>query len=169
MTTADQPDAGAARAGTPGRKERAAAALAIRPSRGLASGLLLILLGIWTGFVHFVGPYFDYQASSAGAWEFTWDRLWFGIVPGVAAIVAGAMLAVARDRATGSLGAWIGLAAGAWLVLCLTLAGIWQSTGVSTPSMTIPEQLGIFYGLGVVITAIAAFAAGRMTVRSIAD
>lgn len=169
MTTADQPNSGAATAETPSRKNQAAAALAIRPSRGLASGLLLILLGIWTGFIHFVGPYFDYQAGSASAWEFTWDRFWFGIVPGVAAIAAGLMLAAARDRATGSLGAWIGLAAGAWLVLCLTLAGLWQATSMGTASMTIPEQIGIFYGLGVVVATVAAFAAGRMTVRSVAD
>lgn len=169
MTTADQPNSGAATAATPSRKQRAGAALAIRPSRGLASGLALILLGVWTGIIHFVGPYFDYQASSAGAWEFTWDRLWFGIIPGIAAIIAGIMLAAAHDRATGSLGAWIGLAAGVWIVVCLTLAGLWQTTGMAAPSMTVPEQIGIFYGLGAVITAIAAFAAGRMTVRSVAD
>lgn len=169
MTTADQPKGQVASVGTHGRKERAAAALAIRQSRGLVSGLALILLGIWTGLIHFVGPYFDYQAATAGVWELTWDRVWFGVVPGVAAIVGGAMLASARDRATGSLGAWVGLAAGVWLVVCLTLASLWQTAGAGTAALTMPEQIGIFYGLGVVVTALAAFAAGRMTVRSVRD
>lgn len=169
MATADHPGSHAATTGTMSRKDRAGSALSVKPTRGLVSGLLLILLGIWTGLIHFVGPYFAYQADTAGAWAFSWDRLWFGIVPGVVAIIGGAMLGPARDRATGSLGAWLGLASGVWLILGPTLAGIWEAAGPSSVTMSMAEQIGLFYGLGAVITAISAFAAGRMATRSVRD
>lgn len=169
MATADHPGSHAATAGTLSRKDRASSALSVKPTRGIVSGMLLVLLGIWTGIIHFVGPYFSYQADTGGAWAFSWDRLWFGIIPGVVAIIGGLMLAAAHDRATGSLGSWLGLASGVWLILAPTLAAIWETAGPGPLDMSIAEQIGLFYGLGAVITAISAFAAGRMAVRSVRD
>lgn len=168
MTTADQPGAPSP-SDASATHRKLASALSVHPSRGLAGGMVLILLGVWTGFIHFVGPYFDYQVDTAGAWAFTVDRLWFGILPGVAAIVGGFLLVSARDRATGSIGGWVGLATGVWLVLAPTLATIWETAGPDTELMTRTEQIGFFYGLGAVVTVIAAFSAGRMAVRSIKD
>lgn len=141
------------------------AALARRPARGVASGLVLVLLGIWTGLVHFVGPYFGYQFGTAGVWEFTWDRLWFGILPGVAAIAGGLLLVAARDRVTGSLGAGLGMACGVWLTVALTLAGIWQAAAPGAASMSLAEQVGLFYGLAAALAVLAAFAAAQMAGR----
>lgn len=169
MTTADQPGPGAGTAGTRSRKDEMVAAISIRRTRGAASGTVLVILGVWTGFIQFVGPYFEYQVDQSGVWTFTWDRFWLGILPAIVAIIGGALLAQAADRASASIGAWLGVAAGVWLVIGPTIAGYWTSTSPSTLNMSIVEQIGVFYGLGAVITAVAAFALGRMTVRSIKD
>jgi hypothetical protein len=34
--------------------------LRVRRSRGVLSGLLLVLLGIWGALIPFIGPYFHY-------------------------------------------------------------------------------------------------------------
>ena len=166
MTTAEQPSGGA---GTRSKKDEAAAALAMRRTRGIASGILLVVLGIWAGLVQFIGPYFEYQADQTGVWAFTWERFWLGILPAIVAIVGGALLGPAANKAVGSLGAWLGVVAGIWLVIGPSVAGYWTPLSPSSMNMSIVEQIGLFYGLGAVITAVAAFALGRMTVRSVKD
>jgi len=95
--------------------------------------------------------------------------LWLGILPGVAVILGGLVRSAANDRITGIVGASLGLLSGSWLVVGVTLTALWQATGPSPAAMSITAQIGLFYDVGAVITAVAAFAAGSMTVRSVRD
>lgn len=165
MTTADQPS----KHSGIGARGQTAAARSVRRSWGITSGAVLLVLGVWAGLIHFIGPYFEYQADQADVWVFTWERFWIGILPAVVAIVGGAVLSSAAHRVAGSVGAFLGIAAGIWLVIGPSVAGYWTALSPSTMTMSIVEQIGLFYGLGAVVTAVAAFALGAITVRSVKE
>ncbi|MFL5845527.1 MAG: DUF308 domain-containing protein [Solirubrobacteraceae bacterium] len=132
-------------------------------SRGAVSGVLLIVLGVWAALAPLIGPSFDFTTDSTSTWSFTNDTIWLSILPGAAAIVGGFILITSANRATAMLGAWLGIAAGAWLV-----AGD-QITGLSVSEAGEFEKLFAFEGLGAAIAAIAALALGRLAVRSVRD
>lgn len=52
----------------------------IAASRGMLSGGLLVLLGIWGGLVPFWGPQFDYAYTPDTTWTWTWGRLWLEVL-----------------------------------------------------------------------------------------
>lgn len=143
----------------------------LRRSTGAISGSLVVLLGLWGALVAFVGPYFDYSFGSNGAWHYTTDRLVLEILPGALAVVAGGLLLSARTRRAGVLGGWLGLLAGAWFVIGPAVSLTWEHgdgpigrpLGNSTRQML--ELVGYFYGLGALIIALVAFAAGRFASR----
>jgi len=143
--------------------------LRMRRSRGVASGTLLILLGIWGALVPFVGPYFHYAYTPDAAWTYTQARLWLEILPGAAVFLGGALLVISHARQTALFGAALAAAAGAWFVCGTMLSPLWNHNvtlgGVpasATMVMKIAEQIGFFTGLGVVVIALAAVAFGRV-------
>jgi hypothetical protein len=144
-------------------------------SRGMLSGLLLVLLGLWGALIPFVGPYFSYAYTPDQAWVWTWGRFWLEVLPGVAAILGGLMLIGTAHRAVGVFAGWLASAAGAWFVVGPTLSRLWNppfgSAGrpVGDTTRQVFEQIGFFYGLGAVILFLAAQALGRFTVRSVRD
>jgi hypothetical protein len=145
-------------------------------SRGAVSGLLLIVLGAWGGLVPFVGPYFGLAIGTNDTWDWSTDRLWMSVLPGVVAVVGGLILVQSAHRGGASLGAWLGVAAGAWFVVGPTVSRLWTADGGSamgTPlgdnNRQVLEQLVMWEGLGVLIVAVAAFAMGRLAVRSVRD
>lgn len=146
-------------------------------SRGAISGFLLVLLGAWGALVPFIGPYFDYAFGSDTAWDFSFDRLWLSILPGVATLLGGLTLLASANRASGGLGGWLALVGGIWFAIGPTMSMLWGSPGPAEPigeplgstDLQVLEQLGYFYGLGALIIALAAFAIGRITVRSARD
>jgi hypothetical protein len=148
--------------------------LAIRRSHGAMSGLLLVLLGLWGAVIPFVGPYFAYAFGVADPWYFTVDRLWLNVLPGLAVFLGGLILASSTDRAKARQGAWLALTGGIWFTIGPVLSQLWQAGGIGAPIgeplgtnwMRILEQLGYFYGLGALITALAAVALGRFSRRS---
>jgi len=75
--------------------------LRMRRSRGAASGLLLVLLGLWGALIPFVGPYFHFAYTPDTAWTYTTARLWLEILPGAAVVVGGVLLIIA-SRSGGS-------------------------------------------------------------------
>lgn len=143
--------------------------LRMRRSRGVISGSLLILLGLWGALIPFVGPYFNYSYTPDTTWTYTTARLWLEILPGAAVFLAGILLVVSAGRHIALPGALLGAAGGAWFVLGTVLSPLWNHnvplggtpTG-STVAMRIAEQIGFFTGLGVVILFIAAVAFGRI-------
>lgn len=132
-------------------------------SRGAVSGVLLILLGAFGALIPLVGPYFDFTTDSGSTWDLTSDTLWLSVVPGAAAVLAGAILLTSTNRATAALASWLGIAAGAWFVVGNELT----DRGVSEAGKW--EGLAAFDGLGALIAAVAAFALGRLAVRSVRD
>jgi hypothetical protein len=144
-------------------------------SRGMFSGLLLVLLGLWGALVPFIGPYFSYAYTPDRAWAWTWGRFWLEVLPGAAAVLGGLMLIGTAHRAVGVFAGWLASAAGAWFVVGPILSRLWNppvgSAGVPIGGTTrqVLEQIGFFAGLGVVILFLAAQALGRFTVRSVRD
>jgi peptidoglycan/LPS O-acetylase OafA/YrhL len=143
--------------------------LRMRRSRGVASGFLLVLLGLWGSLIPFIGPYFHYAYTPDTDWAYTTARLWLEILPGAAVFLGGFLLIVATGRHIALFGALLGAAAGAWFALGTMLSPLWNhhvplggTPVASTMTMRIAEQIGFFTGLGVVVVFIAAAAFGRI-------
>jgi hypothetical protein len=143
--------------------------LRMRRSRGVFSGFLLVLLGLWGGLIAFVGPYFHYAYTPATSWTYTSDRLWLEILPGAAVFLAGLLLILTSGRHIALFGAALAAAAGAWFTLGTVFSPLWNhnvplggSPASATVVMRIAEQVGFFTGLGVVIVCVASFAFGRV-------
>jgi hypothetical protein len=134
---------------------------------GVLSGLLVILLGLWGALIPFVGPYFHYAFGSYQTWHYTSERLWLDIVPGAVAVIGGLMLVRSTHRMSGLIGGWLAVAAGAWFAVGLPISLLWHHAGnpIGAPMGGYTRQslelLGYFYGLGVLIAVLAAFATGR--------
>jgi hypothetical protein len=148
----------------------------VRRSKGVLSGILLVLLGLWGGLIPFIGPGFDYAYTPDLSWHFTWGRFWLEVLPGVATILGGLMLIGSANRAVTVFGGWLAALAGAWFVVGPILSGLWNSgasiAGVpASPGVvrSAMEQIGFFFGLGVAIVFLAALALGRMTVVGVRD
>jgi hypothetical protein len=143
-------------------------------SRGAVSGFLLILLGAWGALVPFFGPYLDYSYGTDQTWHWTTARLWLEVLPGAAAALGGLLLLVSAHRIAASLGGWLAALGGAWFIVGLTLAPLLHLGSVGQPLSTSDRgraaaQLGYFYGVGVLILFLAAFALGRMAVVGVRD
>jgi hypothetical protein len=143
-------------------------------SRGAASGLLLIVLGVWGALVPFIGPYFDFAYSPEQPWAWTEARGWLEVLPGVVAIVGGLLLFKSRNRATAMLGGWLGVIAGGWFIVgrafAQTLAvGEIGVPAAATPGQTLALELAFFSGIGALMVFLAAGALGRLSIRSLRD
>jgi hypothetical protein len=145
-------------------------------SRGAASGLLIVLLGIWGGLVPFVGPSFGYSFTPDLSWHWTTGRLLLEVLPAAATVLGGLAMMGSASRISGSVGAWLAAACGAWFVTGQWFSMLWND-GVmqaGTPTATsdlgqVAEWIGFFLGLGVVIVFLAAMALGRMSVVGVRD
>ena len=138
---------------------------------GAASGMLIVLLGLWGALIPFVGPYFDYSFSANTTWHYTSDRLWLDILPGAVAVMGGLLLLASNTRMRGALGGWLAAIAGAWFAIGPAVSLTWEhGRGPIGPPLggttrQALELLGYFYGLGALIVALAAFAVGRFASR----
>ena len=81
--------------------------LRVPRSRGVLSGVLLILLGAWGALVPFVGPYFQYAYTPDHAWTYTTGRLWLSILPGAATVLGGLIVLISASRPLAHFGAWL--------------------------------------------------------------
>jgi len=150
--------------------DRSLTAPRIPRTRGAASGVLVVLLGIWGGLVPFVGASFGYAYTPNENWTMTWGRLWLELVPGAVAIVAGVVLIGCTTRSLGMLAGWIAAIAGAWFAIGPVVSRL--ATGesragapvASSTTQAVLEEVGMFTGLGVVIVFFAAVAVGRFSV-----
>jgi hypothetical protein len=149
--------------------------LRVRRSRGVLSGLLLVLLGAWGALVPFVGPYFHYAYTPDKAWTYTTGRLWLEILPGAAAVLGGLIVLASSYRPSAHFGAWLAALSGAWFALGGLIGPTWigmhmtPGSPVGGTSTRVLEQIGFFTGLGVAIVLLAAMAIGRFSVISVSD
>ena len=148
--------------------------LQIPRSRGAASGLLIMFLGLWGALVPFLGPYFDFAFSPDRPWAWTAGRGWLEVLPGAIAVLGGLLMLSSRNRATVMFGTWIAVLAGAWFVVGRALAGPLGLGGVGAPvAVTEAKQawleLAYFSGLGALIVFLGALALGRLSVRTPRD
>ena len=155
-------------------------------TRGVGSGVLLILLGAWGALIPFIGPYFHFAYTPDTAWTWTWGRFFLEIVPGVATALGGLILLVSAFRPVAMFGAALAAAGGAWFAVGHLLGPVWSgSTTLGTPGSIpaalnagtptggplhiVAENLAFFTGLGVVIVFLAAVALGRLAVVGTRD
>lgn len=144
-------------------------------TRGAVSGLMIAVLGLWGALIPFIGPSFHYAIGSTRSWDWSAGRFWLSVLPGVVAIVGGLMLMTSARRPTASLGAMLGVAAGAWFIVGPTVSRWWNGgvdqAGLPHGSTTtqVLAELGWFLALGALILYFAASALGRLSVRSVRD
>jgi len=149
--------------------------LRVPRSRGVLSGLLLVLLGAWGGLIAFVGPYFHYAYTPDQAWTYTTGRFWLEILPGAATVLGGLIVMISANRPVAHFGAWLAVLGGAWFALGSVIGPTWSGmdmnagTPVGGPVTRALEQIGFFTGLGVVIVFVAAAALGRFSVIGVRD
>jgi hypothetical protein len=143
----------------------------IRRSRGVVSGLAILLLGAWGGLIAFVGPYFGYQMGSDQAWVWTSNRLYLELIPGAVAALGGLILLAGATRPRLRAGAWLAMAAGAWFVIGPTISMLWENgrigvgPALGSTGTQVLEWVGFFYGSGALIIALAAYGIGMLTTR----
>jgi hypothetical protein len=143
-------------------------------SRGLASGMLLLILGAWAAIVPFIGDYLNFAYTPTSTWTWTSGRGWYEVAPGAAVFLGGLLLLFSANRVVTGLGAWLGIAGGAWLIIGPQLATFLDVGSTGTPTATSDgvialERLFYFDAIGAAIVLVAAVALGRLSVRSVGD
>jgi hypothetical protein len=143
-------------------------------TRGALSGLLLMVLGAWGALAPFIGPYFDFSYQPDKAWKWTAARGWLEVLPGAVTFVGGLLLLLSRSRVTTNLGAWMGIAGGAWFVVGPQLTDVLRTGTLGNPAgssngLRTAEALAFFYALGALILFLASAAFGRLSVVTLRD
>lgn len=141
-------------------------------TRGAASGLFLIVLGLWGALIPFVGPLFEYSYSPGQQW--TAARGLLEVLPGVVTVLGGILLLMSNNRAKAMLGGWLAVLGGVWFVVGRTLADVLNIGDVGTPvgaseAKLAAVELGYFSGLGALIVFLGSIALGRLSVRTLRD
>jgi len=143
-------------------------------TRGALSGILLILMGAWGALIAFIGPYFNYSYRSDATWHWTSQRGWLEVLPGVVTLVGGLILLLSGSRVGASLGAWLGVAGGAWFVIGRSLSDVLNIGSVGQPTASgegarALAELGYFDALGAAIVLVSGFALGRLSIVAARD
>lgn len=121
-------------------------------------GALLVLLGAFGLIIPFVGPLFDFGMGPEPAWVLTTSRLVRHVIPGVAVILGGLLL---FSRATRGLGVALAVVGGTWMTIAPVVLG--RVSGGPPALIDVLRPLTYHYGTGLLITALAAFALGRIS------
>jgi hypothetical protein len=135
------------------------------------AGLIILIAGIWGGLIAFVGPYFHFALGPDQAWRWTSGRLYLDVLPAVAAVVGGLLLLRAGPWLAGRFGAILALAGGIWFAVGPDVSRLWHSGGAQgiahgRGGTRTLEYLTYHSGLGVLITALAAYALpGALAIR----
>jgi hypothetical protein len=129
------------------------------------SGLIILIAGVWGGLIPFLGPTFNFTLGPNVAWHWTTGRLWLSVLPAIAAVLGGLILMGGGPRLSGKFGALLALAGGVWFAVGPDVSMLWNhgisQQGIAHGRHTITrmlEYLTLHSGIGVLITAFAAFA-----------
>jgi hypothetical protein len=151
--------------------------VSIRRSRGVVSGVALILLGVWGGLAPFVGPDIHFGFTPDTAWTYTSGRLYLSAVPGGAALIGGLLVCITRSRVIGVIGGALATLGGAWFVVgsgvitnVLKYTSI--TTGIPLAATTLRmylEGVALFAGVGALIIFFGALACGRLSLVTARD
>ncbi len=131
----------------------------------------MLVLGIWAGIIPFVGPYFHYSFGSNDTWHYTANRFWLDILPAAAVVLGSLVLLRSANRVSGVMGSWLAIIGGAWLAVGPAVSRVWEHGAgpIGQPlygsSRQMLELVGYFYGVGVLIATLSAFALGRFVSR----
>ncbi|MHB8658864.1 MAG: hypothetical protein ACYC91_13080 [Solirubrobacteraceae bacterium] len=126
------------------------------------AGFVIVLAGVWGALIPFVGPYFHFALGLDRTWNWSNERFWLDVLPGIAAVLGGLVLLRAGPRLSGRLGALIALAAGVWFAIGPDLSHLWHVGGAAglphgSKGKAALELLTFHTGLGALITALAAY------------
>lgn len=139
--------------------------------RGVPTGALLVILGIWVAIIPFIGPAFDYSIGSTEAWTWQSGWLWLNVLPGAAAVLAGlVMIGTFRRMSIGSAGV-LAAVAGGWIVVAPQVSRVWNdgvpASGFAFGSADrqVLELLGYSLLSGLLIALLGAFEIGHNAVR----
>jgi hypothetical protein len=124
------------------------------------AGVLIILLALFGIILPFVGPLFGFGMGPDPAWVVTTSRVVRHIIPGIAVILGGLML-FSHSRAYRGVGIALALLGGIWFTVAPVVLG--RVTGGPPALIDMLRPLAYHYGTGLLITALAAFALGRMS------
>jgi hypothetical protein len=143
-------------------------------TRGVVTGLLLIILGAWGALIPFVGPHFNFAYTPDREWTWTAARGWLEVFPGVTTMVGGLLLVGSGNRATAMFGGWLAAFAGAWFVVGGALAttlglGDIGHPVASTDAKRAVLEISYFLGLGALIVFLGGGILARLSVRLARD
>ncbi|HVV76357.1 MAG TPA: hypothetical protein VHC43_10005 [Mycobacteriales bacterium] len=131
------------------------------------AGPLIMLLGAWGALIPFFGHSFGFGYTPSNTWTWTAVRGWLEVLPGAAAFLGGAIITLSAHRASAMLGGVLAAAAGSWFVLGTIVSPWWSAGHIGTPvgdaSHGVWEHIGMFTGVGMVTTYLAALTIGRVT------
>ena len=145
--------------------------------------MLLILLGLWGGLAPFVGPYVHFGYTPDKAWAYNSGRLYFSIIPGAVALLAGVLITLTRNRVLAITAGVLAALGGAWFVVgngfvtdvlhrsishgVPLLVGVSGTNAVDLRSYL--ELVALFSGLGVLISVLGAIVMGRFSLVAAKD
>jgi hypothetical protein len=152
-------------------------------NRGAVCGVLLILLGLWGGLAPFVGPYFHFGYTPDKAWAYNSGRLYYSIIHGAAALLAGVLITLTRNRGVAVAGGVLAALGGAWFAVGSGFVTnvLHRSIGVGATILTgasgahavdlrsYLESVALFRGLGVLIVLLGAIVMGRFSMVAAKD
>ncbi len=133
----------------------------------VVGGLLLVVLGLWSGLIPLIGPSFDYGFRPDETCTLTEGRLYLSLLPGLTVAAGGFLVMLGGNLAARLMGALLALAGGAWLVMGTEMSRLWND---GRPQLGDPidggggtlERLTFFQGAGALIIAVAAVLLGRL-------
>lgn len=128
------------------------------------AGLVILIAGIWGGLIPFLGPLFHFTLGPDQTWHWTTGRLWLSVLPAAAAVLGGLILMGGGPRLSGRFGALLALAGGVWFAIGPDVSMLWNhgvsQVGAAHGAHAITrmlERLTLHSGIGVLITALAAY------------
>jgi hypothetical protein len=99
------------------------------------------------------------------------NRFWLDVLPGGTVVLGGLMLMWSGNRMSGTVASWMAMAGGAWFAVGPAISRLWEHGAgpIGAPLFGHPRQtfelIGYFYGLGIVVMGLAAFALGRIVTK----